>query len=132
MLFVDQNVPPKKKKQRRPLTVENVSLALVRHLGNYATIAKRFGVTRRAVSLFIDRHPELQEVRDDAREFRIDEYESALDKGMKKIEGWAVCFFLKTQGSSRGYNENERLSALEKKIEQLEKLLTDHANSGGT
>jgi hypothetical protein len=53
----------------------------------------------------VQRHTELHGVTHDCREAMRDHVESALSKGALNGEGWAVCFFLKTQGKDRGYVE---------------------------
>ncbi len=73
--------------------------------GNLSTVAKRFQVTRQAVQNYISRRPKLKEVMSEARESMLDMVESSLYKACRKGQGWAVCFFLKTQGKDRGYIE---------------------------
>lgn len=79
-------------------------------------VAQTFGVTRRGLYKFLDRHPELKETLDDARQSMLDNAESALYKAVLRGESWAVSFFLKTQGRTRGYIEASKLE-LEGKIE---------------
>lgn len=76
----------------------------------------------------IDKSPELVRICKDAREGMIDHAVSSLYRAIIKGEAWAVCFFLKTQGKSRGYIEN--IDA--KEFRQLQKVnaeLLDHLKS---
>lgn len=97
---------PASKRGRKPiLDPELVAAALAELQGNVAGAAKRFGVARQSVADLIERRPALQKVARDAREGMLDNAESALYRAVLAGEAWAVCFFLKTQGRSRGYVE---------------------------
>ncbi len=88
--------------------------------GNVSKTAADLGVTRRAVYDRAKSSPKVQEALEDAREMMLDEAESALLKAVKSVEGWAVCFALKTVGKSRGYVERT-----EHKIMDVSKLSDD-------
>ena len=98
-MCLKRNLVPKK------LTIAGVETQLRKWDGNLAAVGRAFGVTRTAVSNYITAHPELAPVRDEARESVKDDVESELYKQAKSGEGWAVCFFLKTQAKDRGYVE---------------------------
>jgi len=96
-------------KSGRPPKLDAVTVAsdLAQSRGNVSAVAKKHNVTRGAVQKLVKRTPALQEVLDDAREGMLDEAEGSLYKAMSDGEAWAVCFFLKTQGKSRGYIERQ-------------------------
>lgn len=96
---------PKKGGRKPILDPELVAAALAELQGNVAAVAKRFGVARQSVQGIIARRPALQAVATDAREGMLDNAESSLYRAVIAGEAWAVCFFLKTQGRSRGYTE---------------------------
>jgi hypothetical protein len=91
------------------LTQVGVGAALVALRGNVSAVARRYKVARSAVQQMIAARPELQSIRDDARQTRIDEAEDALDRAVRRGEGWAVCFTLKTLGRERGYIERHEM-----------------------
>jgi len=73
--------------------------------GNISAVARNLGIQRDTLYHIIKRHPTLQQVLANAREGTLDVAESVLYKKILDGEGWAVCFFLKTQGKARGYIE---------------------------
>lgn len=116
--------------------------ALRRHDGNVAAAARDIGCSRSTIDQRARKDKELADVLADLRETMIDEVESALYREAKKGEGWAVCFFLKTQGRHRGYNERHEVVQVTKapdidysklsdrELEQLERLLSKASKSG--
>jgi hypothetical protein len=100
-----EKTAPKKRGRKPVLDPELVAAAVTELSGNVAAVAKRFGVARQSVADLIDRRPALRTVARDAREGMLDNAESALYRAVLAGEAWAVCFFLKTQGKSRGYVE---------------------------
>jgi hypothetical protein len=91
------------------LTAAAVAKALRQFNGNMAAVARAFDCHRSSVKRFIDNRPSLCEVRVEARETMKDMAESALYKAVLAGEGWAVCFFLKTQARDRGYTEKAEI-----------------------
>jgi hypothetical protein len=81
--------------------------------GNLSSAAERIGCNRVTVYNYIEAHPELKEVLKEARETMLDHAESSLYNAAIRGEGGAVCFFLKTQGKSRGYIERQELTGAE-------------------
>lgn len=73
--------------------------------GNVSRCAKKLGCARNTLSAFISNHSTCQQALDNARESMLDEGESSLYDAVKDGESWAICFFLKTKGKSRGYIE---------------------------
>ena len=94
-------------KAGRPPKLDAVKVAadLVSLSGNLAAVAVKNAVTRRGLQKFIARNGSLRDVVADAREGMLDNVESALYRAALDGRAWAVCFFLKTQGKSRGYVE---------------------------
>ena len=91
------------------LTAETVETELRKAHGNLAKVGRHFGVTRQAVWKFIQTRPKLIEAANDVRESFKDTAEDSLRAAVKKGEGWAVCFFLKTQAKDRGYVEKQEV-----------------------
>lgn len=108
-MTVGEKLPPKKRGRKPKLDPELVAAALAELQGNVAAVAKRFGVDRSAVRQLIDKRPALARVCRDAREGMLDHGESALYRAVIAGEAWAVCFFLKTQGKTRGYVEKHQV-----------------------
>jgi hypothetical protein len=77
--------------------------------GNFAAVARAFGVVRQTVQSFVSRRPALQAVAQDCREAMKDNAESALYKAVLEGQAWAVCFYLKTQAKDRGYIERQEI-----------------------
>lgn len=85
--------------------------AKVRELhGNLAAVGRACGVTRTAVHRFIHKRPNLVKVLQEAREVMLDNGESVLYSKVLAGEGWAVRFYLRTQGKSRGYFEKKEIN----------------------
>ena len=107
----------KRKGGRKPiLDPELVAAALVEYSGNVSYVAKRFGVARSSVIQLIAKKPSLQKITQDCREAMIDVAVSALQRAIIAGEAWAVCFFLKTQGKSRGFSERPSPDASHKPL----------------
>jgi hypothetical protein len=99
------------------LSVKQVEEKLRELSGNAAAVGRAFGVTRSAVCHYIERHPSLRGVARECRETMKDHAESALYKAVLAGEGWAVCFYLKTQAKDRGYVERTQLEGGERPLE---------------
>ena len=87
------------------LTTEQVISQIERLSGNVTAVAKACGVTRKTIYNYIHRHATVADALAQSRETMLDNVESRLYKSALDGQGWAVCFFLKTQGKSRGYVE---------------------------
>ena len=100
---------PKKRKPGKPpkpvLDAVELAAALAANRGNVHACARQMGVERSSLLQFIRARPTLLRVLEDAREGMLDSAESALYRAVEEGQAWAVCFFLKTQGRSRGYME---------------------------
>lgn len=86
-------------------SIEEYAQALREAHGLVTHAAELLGVTRQAVTQRLAKHPTLAKVRDEARDGMTDVAEHALFTAMQQGEAWAVLFYLKTQGQSRGYVE---------------------------
>ncbi len=94
---------------QKGLPVSRLREALVREQikvcrGNLASVARKFGVSRQAVHTFV-KVKGLADAVEEARETMLDDAETSLHDAVLRGEGWAVCFYLKTQGKKRGYTE---------------------------
>lgn len=92
------------------ITLEGARKALASTRGNLNKAAAILKVTRRGLELFIERNPELVEVRREAREVALDVVEDKLWSAAEQGEPWAVTFALKTQAKSRGYTERQEVT----------------------
>jgi predicted transcriptional regulator len=85
------------------LDTDTVAAKLREFTGNMAAVGRALGVTRQAVAKYVSERPELQALQRELREAMKDDAEHSLHKAILAGEGWAVCFFLKTQARERGY-----------------------------
>lgn len=83
---------------------------IIKHHGNLSAVAKAMKISRATIHQYAERFPELKEAIKDARETMTDIAESKLLLAIKRGDAWAVCFYLKTQGKSRGYVERQELT----------------------
>ena len=79
--------------------------------GLIAMAARQLGCTRQTLYNHIDRHPTVAEALDEARAHMGDVAELALFQSILNREGWAVTFYLKTQGRKRGYVEYKEVGS---------------------
>jgi hypothetical protein len=93
-----------------PFDQNVISALITKHTGNLSRVADAIGSCRGAVRGFIDRHPELQDQLKQARERQLDELEkSCFDRAIETNDTTLQLFLLKTQGKSRGYDQNEAM-----------------------
>jgi len=81
--------------------------------GNIAAVAVALHTSRQTVYRYIEKHAKLKDVLAESRESMLDMVESVLYSKALEGESWAVCFFLKTQGKSRGYIERSEVSGVD-------------------
>jgi hypothetical protein len=67
--------------------------------------ARRLGCSTETIRTYAKKFPTVQEAIDTERARMTDIAELALYKQIQDGQGWAVCFYLKTQGKDRGYVE---------------------------
>ena len=89
----------------RKYTQAQMLTALEQSKGMVTVAARLLGCHVETVYAYIERHPALAEAKRQQREGMTDVAELALYKAIQSGEAWAVCFYLKTQGKSRGYVE---------------------------
>ena len=83
--------------------------------GNITAAARGLGISRTTLYKFINNHATVKSALRESRETMLDNAESVLYKKVLEGEAWAVCFFLKTQGKSRGYVERQEITGAEGK-----------------
>lgn len=72
--------------------------------------AERLKCEPDTVRNYVKRYPRVAEALHEERESMTDVAEMALFDAIKGGEGWAVCFYLKTQGKERGYVERHEFT----------------------
>lgn len=85
--------------------------ALKASMGNVSMAAKQLKCERSGLHRRINADNDLKQLLIDCRESMVDNAESSLNRAILQGEAWAVCFFLKTQGKSRGYVERSEIKA---------------------
>ena len=93
------------RKPYREHSIEEFADALTKSKGMVSVAARMLDVSQQAVRQRIARHPTLQQAIKDAREATTDVAELRLYERIQAGEGWAICFYLKTQAKDRGYVE---------------------------
>lgn len=88
---------------------ENIIKLIEKHKGNLSAVARAMRCARKTVHNYVNEHPEVADALKDAREEMTDIAESKLLLAIKRGDAWAVCFYLKTQGKSRGYIEKSQV-----------------------
>ena len=94
---------------RRPphFTQEQIRQALQKTNGMQFLAAKRIGCSQKTIERAIKRYAIVDEVVKQCHGERLDYTEDMLWKAIQKGEAWAICFFLKTKGKTRGYIERQ-------------------------
>lgn len=87
------------------LPPDRIAAVIAAQRGNISQAAKELGIRRLTLYRRIKASKHLQEVLFEARETMLDHVESRLYASALAGENWAVLFFLRTQGKSRGYVE---------------------------
>lgn len=104
-------------------TVKQVRDALAAAGGILGAAAQNLGIHRNTIQRYINRHPELQKVRDEATEAITDLAESKLISAIKKEYPWAICFYLKTKGKDRGYTTGTDITSKGEKLSSGVKII---------
>jgi hypothetical protein len=89
---------------------ETMIEALRKARGLKSVAARILSCHRNTIQEYCDRFPRVAAVVQEERESMIDIGEAALYTKVQAGEGWAVCFFLKTQAKDRGYVERQEHS----------------------
>lgn len=95
-----------------PLVKEKLVELIIEHHGNLSEVADRLGTTRTAVRNRCDNDKDLKEALLEARERKLDRLEASVWRRAEESNDTGLqCFILKTQGRSRGYDQDETKSA---------------------
>lgn len=85
---------------------------IVKYTGNLSRVAESIGSSRGAVRNFVDRNQDVKDLLRDQRERQLDELEaSCFERAIETNDTTLQLFLLKTQGKSRGYDQNEAQNA---------------------
>ena len=88
------------------LTKTAVKENIYKYNGNISAVARAFGKSRKWIYQYCkEKHPELWDCVEDARETMLDNAESQLYKNILSGKETSLIFYLKTQGKQRGYIE---------------------------
>ena len=102
----------KRPKPGCPLDEKVIAELIVKCTGNLSRVADTIGSSRGAVRNVVDRHPYLQDLLKQSRERQLDELEqSVFDRAIETNDTTLQLFLLKTQGKSRGYDQDEAKNA---------------------
>ena len=77
--------------------------AIEKSHGNVSQAAKALGISRQYLHRYVNKHSTVHEALSEARATVCDFAEGKLLEAMHNGEGWAIMFYLRTQGRSRGY-----------------------------
>src|SRR5262245_19559983 len=109
---------------RQTLKPEQVVEALKATGGLVFLAAERLGVSVRSVYRYRERYACVAEAAEHEKGKRLDLAEASLWKAVLAGEGWAVCFYLKTQGKHRGYVERHEVDgAVPVRLEVVEEIV---------
>lgn len=102
----------KRPKPGCPLDKDVIAELITACTGNLSAVADTIGASRGAVRNVVDRHPELQELLRQSRERQLDQLEKAVfQRAIDSNDTTLQLFLLKTQGKSRGYDQDEARQA---------------------
>ncbi|TIP29395.1 MAG: hypothetical protein E5X67_07260 [Mesorhizobium sp.] len=85
------------------LTQERVAKALTKTGAMVAETAKLLGVSRQSLYLFLQRYPELQQLRTEIEDEMLDEAEGHLATAVRNGDLDACMYYLSTKGKNRGF-----------------------------
>lgn len=108
-------------------TVAQMIEALRQCEGLVATAARALGCDRETVYHYMQRHPEVAEAREEAREIILDVAESELAKAVRLGDLDAVKFTLSTVGKNRGYVTRQEQTGKDGGPQKHEHAVTDLA-----
>jgi uncharacterized protein YwgA len=89
-------------------TDQQIVDAVTEARGMVSVAARKLGISRRTIYNRMKSSGEIAAAVEDSREFTTDVAELKLFQAIEKGEAWAVCFYLKCQGQSRGYIERHK------------------------
>lgn len=120
-------------KQRYAVT--QVIAAIQAADGLLTEAARRLGCSRQTVYKYAEKHPDVAQAIEEAREILLGTAECELVKHIRGGNLTAIIFFLKCHGKSRGYIERPRLvsptpEAAEPEVDTSEVLVIDVGANG--
>ena len=80
--------------------------------GNQSVMARRCNVDRAAITIFLNKNPDIREMIEHEKEKLIDVAELGLVNKINEGSDRAIEFFLKTKGKKRGYVEKSEVESL--------------------
>ena len=122
--------PPRKQEQ---FTVKEMADALRESRGFVSATARRLACDPLTVYNYMERYPELVEIRKEAKEAEKDLAEMMLGKMIRDGQFPATCFYLKTQAKDRGYierQEHELSGNASNPVKVTFKISRPHADDG--
>ena len=94
----------------RKYTAEQMIDALAESMGMISPAARKLGCSRDTIRRYLAEDAEIAQAIADEREATTDLAENKLRDAIIRGEAWAICFYLKCQGKSRGYVERAELT----------------------
>ncbi len=96
----------------KTIAVDTVKKLLVKEHGNIARCADTIGTCRGTLRRMIDKYPDLLDTLKQCRERQLDQLEqNVFDRAIETNDTTLQLFLLKTQGKSRGYDQDEAKNA---------------------
>jgi hypothetical protein len=89
-------------------TIEQIIKAIKKHGGLVYAAARSLDCSPTTIYNYAKRYASVQEALDNEKGLILDVTEGALIGAIKRGEGWAVTFMLRTQGKKRGYGDEVR------------------------
>jgi hypothetical protein len=112
----------------RKLTVSKVEAALRANAGVILYTAVALSVTRKSLYEFMRKHPELEQVRDEARETMLDTAEHHVVNAVNSGDMRTVRWVLDRLGRHRGYSTRQEVAGVEHApltFERIEHVIVD-------
>ena len=92
------------------LNKAKVERALRKYRGGVYLAASALEVSPRTIYNYLEKYPDLQELKDSFAELMVDKAEYNLHDAVESGDPWAVKYALATKGKSRGYTERQEIS----------------------
>lgn len=114
---------PYKETRSTAKTDEELAIAIKATHGLQYLAAEAAGITKGCMSQRLKKSAFLRQVRDEARQTRIDNAELKLTTKVDKEDLGAICFTLKTIGKDRGYTESSTFQFPQEAMQAFEKVM---------
>lgn len=96
----------------KTIEISTVKKLLIKEHGNIARCADIIGTCRGTLRRMIDKYPDLLDTLKQCRERQLDQLEqNVFDRAIETNDTTLQLFLLKTQGKSRGYDQDEAKNA---------------------